>query len=41
VMEKRRKNAPLALPRGSTGHNQTVTAMSHLDLRRACGVPDA
>lgn len=41
VMEKRRKNPPLALPRGSEGHNRTVTAMNHLDLRRACGVPDA
>ena len=40
VMEKRLKNPPIALVRGSAGHFSPPAAMDHLDLRRVCGVPD-
>jgi hypothetical protein len=40
VMEKRKKNPPLALARGSRGHVHEVGTLSHLDLRRPNGVPD-
>ena len=40
VMEKRKKNPPLILARGSQGHKKNPAAMSHVDMRRAFGVPD-
>jgi hypothetical protein len=40
VMEKRRKNPPLLLARGQEGHRKNPVAMSHVDMRRAFGVPD-
>jgi hypothetical protein len=40
VMEKRRKNAPLILARGHDGHIKNPPAMSHVEMRRAFGVPD-
>lgn len=41
VIEKRKKNPPLALARGYESHINNPLAMSFLDLRRACGIPDA
>ena len=41
VMEKRRKNPPLLLARGSDGHRKNPPAMTHVEMRRAFGVPDA
>ena len=40
VMEKRRKNPPLILARGNSGHIDNPPAMTHVDMRRAFGVPD-
>jgi hypothetical protein len=40
VLEKRKKNAPIALARGSGGHASLPQAMSFLDLRRICKIPD-
>ena len=40
VMEKRRKNPPLILARGHDGHIKNPPAMSHVEMRRAFGVPD-
>lgn len=40
VMEKRRKNPPLILARGADGHRKNPPAMTHVDMRRAFGVPD-
>jgi hypothetical protein len=39
-MEKRKKNPPLALTRGYESHVNNPAAMSFLDLRRNCSVPD-
>lgn len=41
VMEKRQKNPPLALARGTEGHKNVPPAMTYLDLRRFSGVGDA
>jgi len=41
LVEKRLKNPPLALARGLQGHVGLPPATTHLDLRRANGVPDA
>jgi hypothetical protein len=40
VLEKRKKNAPIVLARGHEGHIKNPPAMSHVDMRRAFGVPD-
>jgi hypothetical protein len=40
VMEKRRKNLPLALARGNGGNINNPPAMTCYDLRRACGIAD-
>lgn len=40
VMEKRRKNPPLALARGLNGHEHLPPAMTFLDLRRRSGIDD-
>lgn len=41
VMEKRKKNPPLALARGYESRVTPPVAMSFLDLRRTCHIPDA
>jgi hypothetical protein len=40
VLEKRKKNAPIVLARGHEGHIKNPPVMSHVDMRRAFGVPD-
>ena len=40
VLEKRRKNPPIALARGSSAHVPIAQAMSFLDLRRIFKIPD-
>lgn len=40
VMEKRSKNPPLILARGSVGHKKNPPAMTHVEMRRLFGVPD-
>ena len=40
ALEKRKKNAPMLLARGHDGHIKNPPAMSHVDMRRAFGVPD-
>jgi len=40
IMEKRHKNAPLLIARGDEGHVKNPAAMTHIDMRRAFGVPD-
>lgn len=40
VMEKRIKNPPLILARGYDGHIKNPPAMTHVEMRRAFGVPD-
>lgn len=40
TLEKRRRNPPLALSRGKLSHIDNPPSMTHVDLRRACGVPD-
>lgn len=41
VLEKRIKNSPLLLARGHDGHIKNPPAMTHVDMRRAFGVPDS
>lgn len=41
VLEKRRKNPPLILARGNDGHIENPPAMTHVDMRRLFGIPDA
>jgi Methyltransferase domain len=41
VLEKRRKNPPLALARGQEGHRGVPLAMTHADLRGLLGVPES
>ena len=41
VLEKRKRNPPLALARGYQGHQGIPPAMSFLDIRRSYKVPDA
>jgi hypothetical protein len=40
VMEKRLKNAPVAMARGYAAHAGVPPAMTFLDMRRICGVAD-
>ena len=40
VMEKRRKNAPIALARGFEGDVRNPAAMTYIELRHAFGIPD-
>jgi hypothetical protein len=40
VMEKRRKNAPIALARGFEGDVRNPASMTYIELRHAFGVPD-
>jgi hypothetical protein len=40
ALEKRLKNPPLALARGYDGHIQNPSVLTHIDMRRAYGVPD-
>jgi hypothetical protein len=40
VMEKRRKNSPIALARGFEGNIQNPPSMTYIELRRAFGIPD-
>ncbi len=40
VMEKRRKNAPVALARGTDGHRANPPFMTHVEVRRAFGIKD-
>ncbi|GAP36440.1 class I SAM-dependent methyltransferase [Piscinibacter sakaiensis] len=40
TLEKRSRNPPITLARGSFGHVENPLAMSFLDMRRACGVKD-
>lgn len=40
VLEKRKKNPPMVLARGHDGHIKNPPVMSHIEMRRAFGVPD-
>ena len=40
VLERRTKNPPVVLARGREGHISNPPAMTHIDVRRACGYPD-
>jgi hypothetical protein len=40
TLEKRRRNSPLILARGNSGHIDNPPTMTHVDMRRAFGVPD-
>ncbi len=40
VMEKRRKNPPIALARGFEGNVKNPPSMTYLELRHAFGIPD-